>query len=206
MSGAPQGPPPFEPPLAVLSSFSTAIQTLISQYENANTTAEKAAALQELQTTSTKLSRLTAPIQQQFMELNFRPNVNVAVRIAVEMGLFNALPLSGEPSTVAELAKKTNAEEEFVLRISRVLGAFDILQESNSSSRLPAYSHTPLSRFLTTPPAQAATRHLFDTMLRGQALSAGEYYLSTASRILKTLRTAPSLSLMAPMTPIFSIS
>ena len=119
---------------------------------------------------STKLSRLTAPVQQQFIELNLRPNLNVAVRIAVEMGLFGALPLSGEPLVVAELAKKTNAQEEFVLRISRVLGAFDILQESDSSSGLPVYSHTPLSRFLTTPTAQASTRHLFDNMLQGQAL------------------------------------
>lgn len=125
------------------------------------------------------------------MELNFRHNVNVAVRIAVEMGLFGALPLSGEPLVVAELAKKTNAEEEFVLRISRVLGAFDILQESDSSSGLLAYSHTPLSRFLTTPPAQASTRHQFDNMLQGHALSAGKYYLKHGFKNPEDAKNSP---------------
>ncbi|KAH7377992.1 O-methyltransferase-domain-containing protein [Cadophora sp. MPI-SDFR-AT-0126] len=178
---APSGPPgfpPFEPPLSSLSALSSTIQTAITEYGNANTPKEKAAALQKIQTSSTKLSRTTTPIQQRFMQINFGPNLNVAIRIGVEMGLFNALPSSGEPSTVAILAQKTHAQEEFLFRIARTLSVFDILQESDSpSSNIPSYSHTPYSRFLTLPPAEASTRHLFDNMLQAQANSASGYYL-----------------------------
>lgn len=89
--GAPSGPPgfpPFEPPLSALSALSSEIQTSITEYENAKTPKEKAAALQKVQASSNKLSRTTTPIQQQFMQINFGPNVNVAIRIGVEMGLF----------------------------------------------------------------------------------------------------------------------
>ncbi|KAG4411952.1 hypothetical protein IFR04_014902 [Cadophora malorum] len=179
--GAPSGPPgfpPFEPPLSALSALSSEIQTSITDYENAKTPKEKTAALQKVQASSNKLSRTTTPIQQQFMQINFGPNVNVAIRIGVEMGLVIALPASGEPSTVADLAQKINAQEEFLFRIARTLSVFDILQESDSpSSDLPSYSHTSYSRFLTLPTAEASTRHLFDNMLQAQANSASGYYL-----------------------------
>ena len=90
-AGAPSGPPgfpPFEPPLSALSALSSAIQTSIADYKNAKSPKEKAAALQKVQTSSNKLSRTTTPVQQQFMQINFGPNVNVAIRIGVEMGLF----------------------------------------------------------------------------------------------------------------------
>lgn len=210
-AGAPSGPPGFphfEPPLSVLSSLSSAIQTSITEYENAKTSKEKAAALQKIQASSTRLSRTTTPMQQQFMQINFGPNVNVAIRIGVEMGLFvcpsfplnksilltsqSALPTSGEPSTVADLAQKTNAQEEFLFRIARTLSVFDILQESDSpSSELPSYSHTPYSRFLTLPPAEASTRHLFDNMLQAQVNSASGYYLKYGFKNPEDAKNSP---------------
>ncbi|KAK0101069.1 hypothetical protein ONS96_006298 [Cadophora gregata f. sp. sojae] len=180
-AGAPSGPPgfpPFEASLSDLTKLSSAIHTSITDYENAKTPKEKAAALQKIQASSTRLSRTTTPLQQQFMQINFGPNVNVAIRIGLEMGLFTALPTSGDPSTVANLARQTNAQEEFLFRIARTLAVFDILQECDSpTSDLPSYSHTPFSQFLTLPPAEASTRHLFDNMLHAQANSARGYYL-----------------------------
>jgi len=95
MSKAPAGPPggasglpPFEPPVPALSSLSSSIQISINDYEDAKTPKEKATALQKIQLAATKLSRATTPLHQQFMQNNFGPNVNVAVRIALEMGLF----------------------------------------------------------------------------------------------------------------------
>ncbi|KAH7310071.1 O-methyltransferase-domain-containing protein [Rhexocercosporidium sp. MPI-PUGE-AT-0058] len=195
LAGAPSGPPgfpAFEPALSALSSLSSAIQTSLTEYENAKTPKEKSTALQKIQASSTKLSRTTTPIQQQFMQINFGPNVNVAIRIGVEMGLFNALPPSGEPSTVADLSQKTNAEEEFLFRIARTLSVFDILQETDSpSSDLPFYSHTPYSRFLTLPPAEASTRHLFDNMLQAQVNSASGYYLKYGYKNPEDAKNSP---------------
>ncbi|PVH79811.1 S-adenosyl-L-methionine-dependent methyltransferase [Cadophora sp. DSE1049] len=194
-AGAPSGPPafpPFEPPLSALSALSSAIQSSVTDYGNAKSPKEKAAALQKIQASSTKLSRTTMPVQQQFMQINFGPNVNVAIRIGVEMGLFAALPTSGEPSTVADLAQKINAQEEFLFRIARTLSVFDILQESDSvSSDLPSYSHTPYSRFLTLPPAEASTRHLFDNMLQAQVNSASGYYLKYGFKNPEDAKNSP---------------
>ncbi|KAL2067757.1 hypothetical protein VTL71DRAFT_15853 [Oculimacula yallundae] len=195
LAGAPSGPPgflPFEPALSALSTLSSAIQTSITQYENAKSPKEKATALQKIQADSTKLSRATTPIQQQFMQINFGPNLNVAIRIGVEMGLFTALPKSGEPSTVTDLAQKINAQEEFLFRIARTLSVFDILQESDSpSSELPSYSHTSYSRFLTLPPAEASTRHLFDNMLQAQLNSASKYYTQNGFKNPEDAKNSP---------------
>jgi O-methyltransferase domain len=165
------------PPIPVLSSLSTTIESAVSQYESAKSPEEKALALRYIQAASTKLSRMTTPIPQQFIELNLRPNVNVAVRIAVEMRLFHALATSGEPVPVTTLAEKINAQPEFVLRISRALAAFDLVEETYASSGMQQYNHTPLSRLLVMPAAEAVTRHLFDDMLQAQVVSAGRYYV-----------------------------
>ena len=185
-----QGSSPFEPSFTVLSSLSANIQDSLSKYEKSDTHKEKAAALKEIQRTATKLSRATAPIPQRFMELNHRPYVNVAVRIAVEIGLFEALPPSGESITLEELAKKTNTEEEFLLRISRVLGAFDILVQSESSSVLE-YSHTPMSRFLTTPPAKASFKFHYEIMLPAHVDSVPGYYLNYGFKNPKDAKNCP---------------
>jgi hypothetical protein len=170
---------PFEPPLSLLSSLSAAVQTSLCDYETASTPAEKAAALQKIRLNSTKLSRATVPIPQQFHELNTRPFLNVALRIAVEMNLFSSLPTSGAAISPSDLAQKiTNTDEEFVLRISRVLAAFDILSESPG----PLYSHTPFSRFLLNPPGKASVRHLFDHVLRAHVNSTVAYWKQNGFR------------------------
>ncbi len=87
-TGSQPGFPPFEPPLSALTSLTTTIQASVTEYAHARTPKEKAAALQRIQSYSAKLAQATTPIQQQFMEINFRPNLNVAIRIGVEMGLF----------------------------------------------------------------------------------------------------------------------
>ncbi|KAK2628714.1 hypothetical protein QTJ16_001817 [Diplocarpon rosae] len=176
LARTPPGFPAFEPALLSLTSISTTIQASIIEYEHAKSPEGRAIALKRIQVSSAKLSVATTPIQQQFLEINFRPNLNVAIRIALEMDLFTALPASGEASTVADLASATDSEPEFLHRIARTLAAFSVIRESFNPSSLPAYSHAPYSRFLTLPPAQAATRH-FDDMLHAQVNSAVGYYL-----------------------------
>jgi hypothetical protein len=179
MSGLPQptshGSPPG-PPVELLSSLTTSIQTSLNQYENAKTPAEKAAALKAIQASSNKLSRLTSSINEQWVELCQRPFVNVVVRIALEMDLFEAIPISGEYITVAETAKKINAEEEFIFRLTRVLGAFEFLEVSYSSSGLLSYRHTPLSQFFIIPGAKSAFRSQFEILLPAQIGAVPGYY------------------------------
>jgi hypothetical protein len=124
------GPPPLAPSPALISSLSLDIQTHLKENESASAPGEKALALHKVQVASTKLSRLTKPLQQQLSELNLGPNVNVAVRIALEMSLFDSLPQSGNSISLADLATQTNAEEEFVSCIIRVLAVSDIVQQS----------------------------------------------------------------------------
>jgi hypothetical protein len=172
------GLPPFEPTVVVLSFLSTIIQVSLSQYDKARTPAEKAAALKEIQKTSTQLSRATTPIPQQFMGLNHRPYVDAAVRIAIEMGVFEAILDSGESITLADLANEIKAEEEFLLRISQVLSTSGILHESDLSGLL-VYSHTPISRFLATPAAKASFKFHYHIMLLTHIGSALGYYLKS---------------------------
>jgi len=92
-----------------------------------------------------------------------RSNLNVALRIAIEMNLFSSLPTSGAAISPSDLAQKiTNTDEEFVLRISRVLAAFDILSESPG----PLYSHTPFSGFLLSPAGNFLPPLCFGTTLK----------------------------------------
>jgi hypothetical protein len=179
--------PAFEPPVHVLSSLATTIQTSIQEYECAKSPGEKASALRRIQATSTKLSRATTPIPAQLMQLNFGPNVNVVVRIALEMGLFEALPASGSLISLTELASKTNSDDEFLLRIARVLVTFDILQEPEYA----VYAHTPFSRFLLIPAVAASTKHLFDNMLAAQTHSAGSYYSSHGFKSTEDPKNSP---------------
>jgi hypothetical protein len=170
------GSPPLDPPLPVLTALSETIQTSIKRYESATTPAEKGEALRTLQSASAKLSKATTPPGQQFRDLVSRHNVNVAIRIAIEMGLFNILPRTGELMTLRELAGRTNSQESFLLRITRTLSTFDVLKVTVLDCETPAYSHTPLSRLLAAPIPQAMNKHLFDTVMRDHCATAGTYY------------------------------
>ncbi|KAJ5033398.1 uncharacterized protein L3040_008515 [Drepanopeziza brunnea f. sp. 'multigermtubi'] len=190
--GSPPAPPIIAPSVSTLDALSGTIQASIARFDKAKNLHERAVALQEIQLSSSKLCQATTPYQQLFAEINFRPNLNVAIRIGVGMGLFKALPTSGEPSTIADLAQKTNSEEEFLLRIARTVAAFNIIHENDSpKDSLPSYSHTPYSRFLTSPPAEASTRHLFDEMLHAQTNSAVDYYLKNGFRNPTDAKNSP---------------
>jgi hypothetical protein len=171
-----QGPPPFEPPVEILSSLSDSIQAALAQYAAASTPQEKASALKAIQATSSKLSTATSPIQQRFMELNNRPYLNVAVRIAFELSLFEAIPQFSR-ITIKELADEINASEEFIFRLVRVLGAFEILEVTYPPpNHLMSFAHTPMSRLLISPAAKASFRNHFEILLPAHLSSVPGYF------------------------------
>jgi O-methyltransferase domain len=188
-----QGPPPFEPPIAILASLSDSIQASLTQYASASTPQEKASALKVIQSTSSKLSLTTSPIQQRFMELNHRPYLNVTLRLVFELSLFEALPTSGA-LTISEAASKVNASEEFIFRLIRVLGAFDILEVTyppEASVNVIAFSHTPLSRFLLSPLAKASFRNHFEIVLPSHLGSVPGYYHKYGFKSPEDSKNAP---------------
>lgn len=171
-----QGPPPFEPSIEKLSELANSIQASLAQYSQASTPQEKASALKVIQSTSSRLSTATSPIQQRFMELNNRPYLNVTVRIAFELSLFEVLPPTGS-LTIKELAKEINASEEFIFRLVRVLGAFEILEITYPPpNNLMVFAHTPISRFLLSPPAKSSFRNHFEILLPAHLGSIPGYF------------------------------
>ncbi|KAF2093546.1 S-adenosyl-L-methionine-dependent methyltransferase [Rhizodiscina lignyota] len=171
-----QGPPPFNPPVELLSDLSKSIQNSLNTYQNAASAEDKLSALQEISATSAKLAANTTPLPQRFLEFTFRPHLNAAARIAIEMKLLDTLPLDGSVITISDIAKACNAEEEFVLRIARLLAAYNILVESESASGTLSYGHTEFSRFANQGPTKAGIVHNFDNMLNAQTGAAGYYF------------------------------
>jgi hypothetical protein len=173
-----QGPPPFEPSVELLAPLSESIQASIAQYSSASNPAEKALALKAIQATSSKLSLATTSIPRRFSEINLRPYLNVTLRLAFEISLFETIP-SNSSITIEEAASKVNASEEFIFRLIRVLGASEILEvfyPEETSIGLVSFSHTPISSFLLSPLAKASFRHHFETNLPAQLGSVPGYY------------------------------
>jgi hypothetical protein len=173
-----QGPPPFEPSVEILASLSESIQASLAQYSSASNPAEKASALKAIQSTSSRLSLATTPIPLRFNEVNFRPYLNVTLRLAFELSLLETIP-SNSPITISEASSKVNASEEFIFRLIRVLGAFEILEvfyPKETSIGLISFSHTPISRFLLSPLAKASFRNHFELLLPAQIRSIPGYY------------------------------
>ena len=98
------------------------------------------------------------------------------------MGLFEILPADGSAISVPEICNKTGAEDQLVLRIMRLLGAYYVLDQSNANDGSLEFAHTPYSRLLVTPHVKALSLHVFDMMLQAHVLSAGSYYKQNGFR------------------------
>ncbi len=154
--GETRGPPPFEPPIAVLKSQSAAIQKAIDQYEGAKTKDDKARAVSALSQASTLLSTVSTSPGDTVQRFAFQPVANGAVRVAVGMGLFNQLPI-GKCATTEELASKCNSDPEFVQRIAPAVASLGFLQEVSEER----YAHTDVSMILCDDTAQASLGRKF---------------------------------------------
>jgi hypothetical protein len=188
-----QGPPPFEASVELLTSLSESIQASLAQYSSASNPAEKTSALKAIQATSSKLSLTTTPIPLRFNEINLRPYLNVTLRLVFEISLLETIP-SSSPITIDKAASKVNASEEFIFRLIRVLGAFEILEviyPQEQSIGLTSFSHTPISRFLLSPLAKASFRNHFEILLPAQLGSVPGYYLKHGFKSPEDHKNAP---------------
>jgi len=119
-------------------------------YASATSPEEKEGALRRISMTAQKLSQSATHPRDAVFKFGFQPHVNASVRLAIGMGLFETLPPGGS-ITVSQIAQKTGADEQLVLRIARALGAFGVLQETGENE----YAHTPMSRPYAQKPPQA---------------------------------------------------
>jgi hypothetical protein len=85
------------------------------------------------------------------------------MRIGIDMGLFDALPADGKPTSVTELTVATGAEEQLILRVCRLLGTFAVLQRSYTEDGKAMYAHNIMSRLIVAH--RYIAQHLFDDVL-----------------------------------------
>ncbi|KAJ5725492.1 uncharacterized protein N7483_006849 [Penicillium malachiteum] len=83
-----------------------------------------------------------------------------ALRVGVNLKLFNYLAESEKPLTVAELSEKTSADPVFLGRILRYLASFGAIKETEQD----AFTHTNITQTFAVSGFQAAVCHYFDTM------------------------------------------
>ncbi|QDS68504.1 hypothetical protein FKW77_010871 [Venturia effusa] len=171
--------PDFSPSISSLKESCNAIQQAITQYENAGTDSSRSTALEAIQNTSNTFSKLVKNPTEIIADLTFRLNLNFASRIAIEMGLYTSLPKDNSYISLADLAKATNATEEFTLRIARLLASFDFIKQqytANDPKENPQYAHAFTSRVLTTSPGIAGSKFCFDTLHRSAFAAIPSFY------------------------------
>ncbi|MCJ1266694.1 hypothetical protein MMC22_006579 [Lobaria immixta] len=97
---------------------------------------------------------------------SFGGHRSVALRLGVEMGLFNVMvKADGGNVEIAELAASTGADALFTLRLMRVLTAMNLFKEAEEGT----YTATPLAgAFIDDSPLAAAAIHIG---LMGEVLS-----------------------------------
>ena len=71
----------------------------------------------------------------------------VAIRLAVDLGLFKVLADSQEPKSIQQLAEATGADATLLGRILRCLASIDAVAEAGRGM----YTASKISRAFTTP-------------------------------------------------------
>jgi hypothetical protein len=153
----------MEPDSTTITSLVETISKAADQYASASSGAPRIAALQELQSASKTLSNASTPVRDQVIQLYMQPNVNICMRIGIDVGLFNALPDDGKAISVADIVSTTGGEMQLILRICRLLGTFDVLKRSYTEDGKTLYAHTIMSRMISA--SSSIVQHLFDDVL-----------------------------------------
>lgn len=143
-------PPPFEPAAADLKAQSAAIQAAVSEYSSAKGTQHKTAALQKISDATQVLSRASTNPGLTMARFVFQPQANAVVRVAIGMGLFEAIPMNGT-AHINEIAQKCNSEPDFVQRIARAVSSQNMLKEVGEET----YGHNEISMMLCDDTAKA---------------------------------------------------
>ncbi|XP_076932220.1 acetylserotonin O-methyltransferase-like [Bidens hawaiensis] len=96
------------------------------------------------------VSKEEAKAQQEIWKYVFGFTPMAVVKCAIELGIPDVLENNETPITLNELATKLGCSMPLLHRIMRFLIQYKIFQEAPVSETGVGYSHTPLSRLLTT--------------------------------------------------------
>lgn len=144
--------PAFEPPAADLEAYANGLNAAIADYSSdKSTTSSKADALTKITAAVGKLYSATTDPGTAMFRIVFAPQANAVVRVAVGMGLFDAIPQGGSATSI-EIAKTCDMDPDFVQRIARAVASQGHLVETAEET----YEHTPLSQMLCNTTAKAA--------------------------------------------------
>ncbi|KAE9374834.1 S-adenosyl-L-methionine-dependent methyltransferase [Stipitochalara longipes BDJ] len=109
-----------------------------------------------------KLTLAAETPTQTLMRISYQPVQNASIRIAVEMGLPNAIVAGkGEAVTAAELASKSGADVRLVARIMRVLVALAVVDEVGGE----LYKPNALTEELASASWTSGIRYLYDSIV-----------------------------------------
>ncbi|KAN0103383.1 S-adenosyl-L-methionine-dependent methyltransferase [Hyaloscypha variabilis] len=140
-----------------LLSLVQKIQTEAELLSSGNETA-RARLLHAIQ----KLNIAVETPTQTLMRISYQPVQNVAIRIAVEMGLPAAIVAGkGEAVIATELARKSGADVRLVVRIMRVLVALGVVDESGEET----YRSNAVTEELASASWTGGTRYLYDSLV-----------------------------------------
>jgi hypothetical protein len=150
-----------EPSPVKLASLASTINEAILRYSQAVSESERKSALQKIDQTSQKLSQCVVEPRRALMAFHFQPHRVLCARLAIEMGLFDNLPVSAH-FTVEHLAKRAGTDLEFTGRIVRALAALHIFEEVGENT----FKQTALSQEWNSKLMQSYTRHSWDNVFR----------------------------------------
>lgn len=145
------GLPPFEPSATDLEAQASSLNAAISEYSSAKDAKSKVSALAKVSATVEGLSKATTDPGTAMERFVFSPQANAIVRVAIGMGLFDAIPV-GQTVTSTELAKKCSSETDFVQRVARAVASQGFLVEHAEET----YGHTATSHMFCKDTAKAA--------------------------------------------------
>ncbi|KAJ5108578.1 hypothetical protein N7456_005253 [Penicillium angulare] len=107
-----------------------------------------------------KLARSLEKPRDAILKMSFSPGQIVVVRIAVDMGIFQALTERDTPLTLDELAAVKNADPILTERVLRLLCAIGYVIEND----VRVYSANDITREMSTRLGSATIRLMFDSI------------------------------------------
>lgn len=149
-----------QPSAAELAAFASTITEAVSQYSKATSQHEQNTALKTITSNSQKLSQCAMGPRLSLTAFHFKPHEVLCVRLAIEMGLFDNLPIS-DSFTVKYVAGKAGADLEFTGRLMRALAASNIFEEVGEGT----YKQTALSQEWNSKYMQSYTKYSWDYAL-----------------------------------------
>jgi demethylsterigmatocystin 6-O-methyltransferase len=135
-------------------ALQSTLNTTIDAYE----TSPDPDTIAQINKAAKAIAAATRGTSTDFLGLGFQPLENMAIRIAIDLDLFNIIE---DDVTLDHLASTTGADPKLLIRILRLLVATKVLDEPKER----VYSATPLSHMFRVPPIRDWMKTTFDTLL-----------------------------------------